>query len=128
MSKSPAELQERLKKLEEKFIDYLNEERLEDEAKFVPLIEEHFFYLALEKLRVQNRDELAEKLFTGVNRNFVIQKLGFKRRYIHTESESFVEVGFEEIIRFGNKAMWDDFGLDMGPEIKEMMEGKQNAG
>ena len=98
-------------RLEREFIDYLNENREPDEAKLVPIIEEHYWLIALEKLKDQDRYSLARKLYQNVDNKFKERQIGLKKVYEHIETGEHVSVTYSDIIKYGNKAVWSDFGL-----------------
>ena len=104
-------IEEKYKKLEREFIDYLNENKEDDEAKLVPIVEEHYWLIALEKLKEQNRNDMARKLYQSVNEKFNDKKIRLKKIYEHKESGEKVSVTYVDIIKYGNKAVWRDFGL-----------------
>ena len=101
----------RYRKLERDFIDYLNEKRESDEAQLVPIFEEHYWQIALEKLRDQERYNLARILYQKVDDRFQEKGIGYKKVYEHVDTGERVVVTYSDIIRYGNKAVWQDFGL-----------------
>jgi len=105
------EIARKYKKLEREFINYLNENRADDEAKLVPIVEEHYWQIALEKLKEQGRYNLARRLYQSVNDEFKEKKIGLKKVYEHIETGKRVSVTYSDIIKYGNKYVWRDFGL-----------------
>ena len=101
----------RYEKLERDFIDHLNEKRESDEAQLVPIFEEHYWQIALEKLRDQERYNLARILYQKVDDRFQEKGIGYKKVYEHVDTGERVVVTYSDIIRYGNKAVWQDFGL-----------------
>jgi len=101
----------RYEKLERDFIDYLNEKRESDEAQLVPIVEEHYWQIALEKLRDQERYNLARMLYQSANDEFKEKKIGLKKVYEHIETRKRISVTYSDIIKYGNKYVWRDFGL-----------------
>ena len=101
----------RYEKLERDFIDYLNEKRESDEAQLVPIVEEHYWQIALEKLRDQERYNLARILYQKVDDRFQEKGIGYKKVYEHVDTGERVVVTYSDIIRYGNRAVWQDFGL-----------------
>ena len=101
----------RYRKLESDFIDYLNEKRETAEAKLVPIVEEHYWQIALEKLRDQGRYNLARMLYQKVDDKFQEKRIRYKKVYEHVYTGERVVVTYSDIIKYGNKSVWQDFGL-----------------
>jgi len=95
--------------LENYFLTSINSHRVQGEGMIVPVVEEHLFQIALYKLTDEGKWELRDELFYSIHDNFKIVDTGFERIYIHQKTGQKITVGSDEIIKYGNKNIWDDF-------------------
>ena len=95
--------------LEDLFLQSINSSRAEGECRIVPIVEEHLFFIALDKLADQKRFRLKDKLFYRLNDEFEIIDDHKKRIYLDKISGEKVEVTSADIIRYGNEMIWKDF-------------------
>ena len=102
----------RYRRLEEKFLKLINSRRKEREGKIVTVLEEHLFFIALDKLKAQNRLKLRNDLFYRIHDDFEIVDREFERVYINKLSAEEVTVTAEDILKYGSKNIWQDFGWD----------------
>ncbi len=113
-------LEEKVNLIEKGFINYLNENKEADEGKIVPITEVHFFYIAMDKLRDRGKDRLADILFYEIENSFKEGGSGYKRTFTYLETGESVTVNLLDIIKYGNQAVWKDFGIniDLAGKIK----------
>src|SRR6056297_1079252 len=102
----------RYRRLEEKFLKLINSRRKEGEGKIVTVLEEHLFFIALDKLQAQDRLKLRDDLFYRIHDDFEIVDKKFERVYINKLSGKEGIVTAEDIIKYGNQNIWQDFGWD----------------
>jgi len=95
--------------IEEYFLESINSHRKEGEGMIVPVLEEHLFQIALDKLADEEKWELRDELFYSTHDNFKIVDNAFERIYIHQKTGQKVTVGSKELIKYGNKNIWNDF-------------------
>jgi hypothetical protein len=97
--------------LEDYFVDSINSHRREGEGRFVSVVEEHLFQIALDKLADKGKWKLRHELFYSIHDNFEIVDSGYERIYVHRETGEKTAVSPEDVIRYGNKYIWKDFLL-----------------
>jgi len=95
--------------IEEYFLESINSHRKEGEGMIVPVLEEHLFQIALDKLADEEKWELRDEFFYSIHDNFKIVDTAFERIYIHQKTDEKITVGSDEIIKYGNKNIWNDF-------------------
>lgn len=97
--------------LEDLFLQSINSSRDEGEGRTVPVVEEHLFFIALDKLADQQRFRLKERLFYRINDDFEIVDVHQKRIYLDKTTGEKIEVTYADIIRYGNEMIWEDFNF-----------------
>ena len=107
--------------VEKKFVEYLNSHKEKDEGRIIPVTDEHIIHIAIDKLRDQGQDALAETLFYEVNQSFTVERNEITRSFIYKKTGEMVTVSIIDIIRYGNQTVWKDFGLnvEVAKEIKK---------
>ena len=95
--------------LEDLFLQSINSSRDEGEGRIVPVVEEHLFFIALDKLTDQKRLRLKEKLFYRINDDFEVVDAHQKRIYLDKTTGEKVEITSADIISYGNENIWEDF-------------------
>ena len=85
--------------VEKKFIEYLNSHKEKDEGRIIPVTDEHIIHIAIDKLRDQGQDALAETLFYEVNQTFTVKSNDITRSFIYKKTGEMVTVSIIDIIR-----------------------------
>ena len=73
--------------LENHFLASINSYRAEGEGMIVPVVEEHLFQMALDKLADEKKWELRDELFYSLHDNFKIVDTVFERIYYTRKQE-----------------------------------------
>jgi hypothetical protein len=77
----------------------------------VPVVEEHLFQIAMDKLADEKKWELRDELFYSLHDNFKMIDTVFERIYLHKKTGIETAVGPKEVIKYGNRYIWEDFLL-----------------
>lgn len=96
-------------KLEDLFLQSINSSREAGEGRIVPVVEEHLFFIALDKLTDQKLFRFKERLFYRINDDFEIVDAHQKRIYLDKTTGEKVDVTSADIIKYGNEMIWEDF-------------------
>ena len=92
-------------------------DRAEGEGMIVPVVEEHLFQMALDKLADEKKWELRDELFYSLHDNFKIVDTVFERIYLHKKTGIETAVGTKEVIKYGNRFIWEDFLLTVNRHL-----------
>ena len=103
--------------LENYFLTSINSHRVQGEGMIVPVVEEHLFQIAIDKLADERKWELKDELFYAVHDNFKIIDTDFERIYLHTKTGIETAVGPKEVIKYGNRYIWEDFLLTVNRHL-----------
>jgi hypothetical protein len=103
--------------LENYFLESINSHRLQGEGMIVPVVEEHLFQIAMDKLADEKKWELRDELFYSLHDNFKIVDTVFERIYLHKKTGIETAVGPKEVIKYGNRYIWEDFLLTVNRHL-----------
>ena len=76
-------------------------------------IEVHYFNIALDKLKDQERYELAEEFSRNINTKFDIEQDKFHRKYTQFVTGEEIIITLPDIIYYGDQSAWSDFGIEI---------------
>jgi len=103
--------------LENYFLDSINSHRAQGEGMIVPVVEEHLFQIALDKLAAEEKWELRDELFYSIHDDFKIIDTVLERIYLHKKTGIETAVGPKEVIKYGNRFIWEDFLLTVNRHL-----------